>query len=88
MAGGGREWEEEQAGGDAVHGGRFGASGWKSWGGGSRGDEHGIWELIAGMPQRRHRWKGVLRAGGHSGQNRAPQSMWTSTIETYVVVEI
>jgi hypothetical protein len=48
MAGGGREWEEEQAGGDAVHGGRCGASGWKSWGGGSRGDEHGIWELIAG----------------------------------------
>jgi hypothetical protein len=48
MAGGGREWEEEQAGGDAVHGGRCGASGWKSWGGGSRGDEHEIWELIAG----------------------------------------
>jgi hypothetical protein len=37
-----------QAGGDAVHGGRCGASGWKSWGGGSRRDEHGIWELIAG----------------------------------------
>lgn len=26
MAGDGREWEEEQAGGDAVHGGRCGAS--------------------------------------------------------------
>jgi hypothetical protein len=59
----------------------------KECGGGSRGDEHGIWELIAGLPQRRHRWKGVLRAGERSGQNRAPSNV-TSTIDTYVVVEI
>ena len=29
MARDGREWEEEQAGGDAVHGGRCDASGWR-----------------------------------------------------------
>jgi hypothetical protein len=32
MAGDGQEWEEEQAGDDAVHGGRCGASGWKNGG--------------------------------------------------------
>jgi hypothetical protein len=74
-------------GGDAVHGGRCGASGWKSWGGGSRGDEHGIWELIAGDAVATPSMERSA-AGGRSGQNRAPQPMWTSTIETYVVVEI
>jgi hypothetical protein len=74
-------------GGDAVHGGRCGASVWKSWGGGSRGDEHGIWELIAGDAVATPSMERSA-AGGRSGQNRAPQPMWTSTIETYVVVEI
>ena len=29
---------------------------------GSRGGEHGIWELIAGQPRRCHGWKGTLGA--------------------------
>jgi hypothetical protein len=79
MTGGGREWEEEQAGGDAVHGGRCGASGWKSWGGGSRGDEHGIW-----VPSMERSAAGgrALRAEPCTTANVK------STIDTYVVVEI
>jgi hypothetical protein len=46
-----------------------------------------VWELIAGDAVATPSMERSA-AGGRSGQNRAPQPMWTSTIETYVVVEI